>query len=546
MSPALLWQGGQPASDLLSGSLAADQAGCRPNANRVNVLYTRGGRTETNLTVSSWLDAASQRRGPGDLPQPPWKYGVIDVLPSIDLAQQETVNAKVPEALVNLKSSEQTAFSFAARFGLVDTTWARDHSVTLASIQNEANSWVQPSTAGALETLTTSTIGADNIVDIDELNKNPLAYPLVTVNYAVAPTTITEDFTATDAEAVRRALGLIVSTEGQQMAATEGFVPLTADLTARAVDSIAKIGSIDPAAPTTTAAPTTAAPTTAADRRRRGRPTRLAPMTRTNRHRRPLGGPRAPREAQPPPPPPLPRAPARIHPVARRRRPRRAPAKHGDDGTDAGAGSGQPVAAADSEDELPQDIFDSLFGAAPLAPDLPVVGAAGATIAVAGQGLNLWRVSRKRPPTRTVTPSPSRPTDPSSADSWTLIQAVGEDVDRCVERLADPAAEWSEADAERVDSLVMVIDDLRSRVHPSPSAPAEHGDLAALYESPVPSNGAAAALDVLAQRASLAQEQAWQRAGRPIPMYRAPKPILAKHFVIEPVDVGQRRRAARG
>ena len=318
----LLWQGGQPTSDLLTGSMAADQGGCRPSANRVNVLYTRGGRTETNVTVSSWLHAAWQRRGPGDLPPPPWKYGVIDVLPSIDLAQQENLNAKVPEALVNLKSSEQTAFSFAARFALVDTTWAGDHSVTLASIQNEANSWVQPSTAGALETLKTSTIGADNIVDVDELSKNPLAYPLVTVNYAVAPTTITEDFTATDADAVRRALGFIISTQGQQLAAEEGFVPLTADLTIHAVDAIAKIGSIVPPAPTTTAAPTTAAPTTTAA-------PAPAPADREgpNPANQPTAAaaPRARVGAQPPRRTLLRRAVARTRPPARRRRPRRAP-----------------------------------------------------------------------------------------------------------------------------------------------------------------------------------------------------------------------------
>lgn len=139
-----------------------------------------------------------------------------------------------------------------------------------------------------------------------------------------------------------------------------------------------------------------------------------------------------------------------------------------------------------------------------------------------------------------MTPSASHPADLPTTELWNLVRAVGHDLDRCVERLGDANTPWTESDAEQVDALVIVVDDLRAR-----SKPAEHvadddnlAGLAALYEAPLAVDGLVEALDELEHRARTTQEQAWERAGRPIPLFMRPSPVLAPVVDIKPLEVG--------
>ena len=402
---ALLWPGGQAGSTVSSGALGADQGRCRPPVSRESVLLGEGGHSEALLSISSMLDGIWRSRTAP--PPPPWRYGIIDRAPSdLSLYQPMPSHELVAAGVSDPRQSGQTSLDFAARLGILDAAWAREFGVPMAYMQNENGQWVLPSAEGALATLADSTIGSDNIVDVNELSDDPEAYPLVVVNYAVAPVRLTADFTATDADAVRRSLEFMVSSEGQRIARSEGFVPLTHDLTVRATRAIAKIGSqpqVRPAPPSTTT--TTSTTPTSAPRR---------PPTSTTVPRRPTSTSTSsststsfPSSFTPSPgsgpgsPPGFGSTPSTGSGFS-----------PGGSGPNAGGGGGpganpsttgtgqEPgfAGAPTLPEDLPADVFRSLLEKAPSAPELPALGAAGATAAVAGQGLNLWRIGRRRPP----------------------------------------------------------------------------------------------------------------------------------------------------
>ena len=124
---------------------------------------------------------------------------------------------------------------------------------------------------------------------------------------------------------------------------------------------------------------------------------------------------------------------------------------------------------------------------------------------------------------------------------WPLITSVGEALDGYHARLEDPSAPWSTTDAEQVDSLVMVIEDLRSKAGPGPTdhhhgSTGDNGQLAELYEAPLSTNGFADVLEGLSERAAMVREQAWDRAGRPTPTYR-PASDRSDSLLITPLDI---------
>lgn len=139
-----------------------------------------------------------------------------------------------------------------------------------------------------------------------------------------------------------------------------------------------------------------------------------------------------------------------------------------------------------------------------------------------------------------MTSTPSHPADLPTTELWSLVRAVGDDLDRCVERLGDPTIPWTEADAEQVDHLVIVIEGLRDRARtPKPAADDDSlAGLASLYEAPLALNGLADAVDELEHRARTTQEQGWERAGRPIPLFMKPSPVLAPAVASKPFELG--------
>src|SRR5262245_59538170 len=127
---------------------------------------------------------------------------------------------------------------------------------------------------------------------------------------------------------------------------------------------------------------------------------------------------------------------------------------------------------------------------------------------------------------------------------WPVITSVGEALDGYLTRLDDPAATWAQADAEQVGSLVMVIEDLRSKAGSASDGADQRGasdadrELAELYEAPVSVNGVADALHDLSRRAASAREQAWQRAGQPAPVRQTLALVRSEPVVVNPLDVG--------
>ena len=327
-----------------------------------------------------------------------WAHGVVDKLEATQQYSQIFVsNEQLAAAVATTKqtsnASSHVSIDQYARLGLVAAPWAQAYRVPMARVENEAGQWVAPSNDGVLKTLDESTIGADNIVDVNFRAVDPAAYPLVSVLYAAVPTTLSAQFTAEDAQAVRTMLSYVVSPEAQSLAAAEGYVPLPASLSVRAQEAIAKIGSVDPAASTTTVATTAPVTTEAAA---------AAPVTA--RAAPPSGSSGPPSGGSPTPAAASPTTRTTVRPTT--------PGGAGlptspaasslpFDGT-AIDGSETPtevgLGSTEVAEETPADSFASLFHNTPLSPALPTIGAAGAAAAMTGQGLNLWRVNRRPKP----------------------------------------------------------------------------------------------------------------------------------------------------
>lgn len=388
-------------NNLIDGSVGEDQGACKPSVGRSLTLYSKAGVSEANLTISGWLDESVPAL---------WTHGRTGRLPPVQSNSQVQLSNElvVPAVLAPKAGETNTKIDLFARLGLVDTTWAKLYGAPMALIQNESERWVAPTPAGALATLRSSEISDDNIVQVDYRSTDPAAYPLVSVMYAVAPTHITDDFTAEKAKAVRSMLTYFVSGDGQRTAERFGFVPLPFDLESRANATIAKIGSVAPPVPTTATTTTTtttiADTTTTTPATTATTTTTTATTTTTTTTARTSAPSTAPPTASPPNTSPRPSTaspsvttPATTPSVTTTTSVEADTTIVDEDPDDVAF---VPVATPTTEEPtpLPPDVFSSMFGDPPLSPNLPTLGMAGASTLVVGQGLRLWRVQQRRRP----------------------------------------------------------------------------------------------------------------------------------------------------
>lgn len=116
-----------------------------------------------------------------------------------------------------------------------EVSFANERKLGIASIVNAAGKAVQPDAVAVAETLSSSPIGADNVLTIDPLTKSPAAYPIAAVAYLILPKT-------SDKSADLQSFAKTIFGGCQAKAASLGYAPLPVKVLAastRAIDSLA-------------------------------------------------------------------------------------------------------------------------------------------------------------------------------------------------------------------------------------------------------------------------------------------------------------------
>ncbi len=187
------------------------------------VVVVRADPSGTTQNFTKFLDAAAGPDAGGD-----WKLGAAK-----DTAfPAGTQNGDGNSGVAQIVSSTEGAI------GYVDLSDAKANNLVFASVQNKAGKYIAP-------TLDATTAAANGVTIKDDLTffigwaDGDEAYPIAAQTWIIA---YTKQSDPAKAEALRGFLTYLL-TDGQKAAAAIDFAPLPADLQAKALLNIAKIGA---------------------------------------------------------------------------------------------------------------------------------------------------------------------------------------------------------------------------------------------------------------------------------------------------------------
>ena len=187
------------------------------------VVARRADGSGTTENFSKFLEASVGPDATGE-----WKLGTGSELEWPEGTQAGDGNSGVAQII----SSTEGAI------GYVDLSDANANGLTTASVQNKAGNYVAPTLEGASAAAAGATIN-DDLTYFAGWADGDDAYPIAAQTWIIA---YTKQDDAAKAEAIRGFLTYLL-TEGQTLAPTIDFAPLPAELQAKAMENIAKIGA---------------------------------------------------------------------------------------------------------------------------------------------------------------------------------------------------------------------------------------------------------------------------------------------------------------
>ncbi|CAM9783079.1 unnamed protein product, partial [Phaeothamnion confervicola] len=187
------------------------------------VVARRADGSGTTENFSKFLDAAVGTKGDGT-----WKLGAASELEWPEGTSAGDGNSGVAQIVSTTEGA----------IGYVDLSDAKANGLTFAAIQNKAGNYIEPTLEGATAAAENATINDDLTFFLGWADGDD-SYPIAAQTWIIAYTT-QED--AGKAEALRGFLTYLL-TDGQELAPTIDYAPLPAELQAKALENIAKIGA---------------------------------------------------------------------------------------------------------------------------------------------------------------------------------------------------------------------------------------------------------------------------------------------------------------
>lgn len=187
------------------------------------VVARRADGSGTTENFSKFLEASCGPDAGGE-----WKLGAASELEWPADTQAGDGNSGVAQIVASTEGA----------IGYVDLSDAKANSLTFASVKNKAGNYIEP-------TLEATTAAAENAKINDDLtfflgwSDGDDSYPIAAQTWIIAYTTQSDP---AKAEAIRGFLTYLL-TEGQTFAPDIDYAPLPADLQAKALANIAKIGA---------------------------------------------------------------------------------------------------------------------------------------------------------------------------------------------------------------------------------------------------------------------------------------------------------------
>jgi ABC-type phosphate transport system substrate-binding protein len=263
-----------------SPDLRRDNSGCGISASgrttdRSILGYFRTGRSAANYTFSKWLATAGKDDAGAALWPPAQEPPVVapsEQFPNAAVGLSRTNNRDLAE-FIQLGSEpgatpQITNDAGRLRVGFVDMSAVVElveespapakpglFPIRTVDVQNASGNWVAPNPISVTLTIDQSSIGADNVVDVNVRAAAPSSYPLVSVIYAVVPTAPSGTYDTTKAAAGQDLVAFLLSKEGQSILEEAGFVGLSGEIAQTAEKASATISAGEAPAPTTTAPP---------------------------------------------------------------------------------------------------------------------------------------------------------------------------------------------------------------------------------------------------------------------------------------------------
>jgi phosphate transport system substrate-binding protein len=187
------------------------------------VVAVRADASGTTQNFTKFLDAAAGPTAGGT-----WKLGAAKDTAFPDDTQRGDGNSGVAQIITATEGA----------IGYVDLSDAKANNLVFASVKNKAGKYIEP-------TLDATTAAAQNAKIADDLTyflgwaDGDATYPIAAQTWILA---YTKQSDPAKAEALRGFLTYLL-TDGQKAAAAIDFAPLPADLAAKALLNIAKIGA---------------------------------------------------------------------------------------------------------------------------------------------------------------------------------------------------------------------------------------------------------------------------------------------------------------
>jgi phosphate transport system substrate-binding protein len=205
-------------------AIAADNEGVTLPSDAITVVHRADGSGTTD-NFAKFLEAAVGPEGTAEAGV--WALGTGSELewPTSTLAGDG--NSGVAQLITQTPGA----------IGYVDLSDAEANSLVYASIQNKEGEFVQPTPEGAAAAAENATIN-DDLTFFLGWADGAESYPIAAQTWILAYTTQADADTATN---IRGFLTYLV-TDAQELAPELGYAPLPADLQAKALENIAKIG----------------------------------------------------------------------------------------------------------------------------------------------------------------------------------------------------------------------------------------------------------------------------------------------------------------
>jgi phosphate transport system substrate-binding protein len=202
--------------------IAADNPGATLPATDIVVVHRADG-SGTTENFSKFLDAAAGPDAGGT-----WKLGGASELEWPADTQAGDGNSGVAQIISTTDGA----------IGYVDLSDAKANSLKFAAVKNKAGKYVEPTLEGTTAAAEGTTIKPDLTFFLGWADGDA-AYPIAAQTWIIA---YTKQADAAKAEALRGFLTYLL-TDAQQTAPDIDYAPLPADLQAKALDNIAKIGA---------------------------------------------------------------------------------------------------------------------------------------------------------------------------------------------------------------------------------------------------------------------------------------------------------------